>query len=164
MKSLRWLLLLIALPVLAACGTLDANVQLRLDDQYSYLTVTIPEEDVVAVIEAALEQSGDIQNVSADLRAGEIAATGQVLSGDGTLVTGSLTIAAGVEAEMLVLEVVRFDFAGWSLPQARIDTINADIAAGIVAAIAQGDGRSTLTDITLTDTALSFTIRSLREG
>lgn len=160
----RWIALVIfivAAPLMAACGTIDADVQFRMDDDFNYLTVTLPEEDVAEIIAGALQSEGTIQNVTADLRPGQIAATGQVANGDGSLVTGNLTIEARVDADAgLVIEVVSFDFAGFILGQAQIDQINADIAAGIAADGGDDDGE--LTDVTITDSELSFSIRSPR--
>ncbi|MEL6307670.1 MAG: hypothetical protein AAFV98_10130 [Chloroflexota bacterium] len=158
-KKIIYLLGLLLMPVLVACS---AEVSFRLDDNYSYLTITMSEESVENMIETLLT-SGDsqLQNVTANLRNGDVYVTGEVRR-NGTTQSGSLIVQIGDQNGLLDIEVTSFNFAGYTANQAGIDDFNERLANRIASNARDRENDSEFTDVTVTPTGLEFTIRTPR--
>jgi len=160
--SKQFLILVIALvmPLVAACS---ADVSLDFDEQYSYLTVEMQEEEVASMIERMLT-SGDsqLQNVNADLRPGEVYVTAEMEADNGSMVPGELLILIGAAEGQLQVQVVSFSFAGISTPAERIAEWNQNIAEGLARGADNNERGSEFTQVSITDTTLSFTVRTPR--
>ncbi|MBZ0288761.1 MAG: hypothetical protein K8I30_14175, partial [Anaerolineae bacterium] len=111
-----------------------------------------------------LEESDDlhITNPVVDLRAGEISISGEVPSGSDATVPVSLIVQASVENSQPSLEVTSISFAGWEGTPDMLENINSEIADGIASA-AENAKDAQLTDVSITEDALSFTLRGPRE-
>ena len=157
----NFLMACIIIPFMTAC---NANVQFNLDENYSYLTITMTEESVENLIETLLT-SGEsrLQNVTADLRAGEIYVIGDAQTNNG-LQSGSLVVDIGAQNGLLDVEVQSFDFGGYSAQQAGIDDFNQRLADGIARNARNNDNGSEFTAVNITSTGLSFTIRTPRQN
>jgi hypothetical protein len=159
-----WILAaLLALP-LAACNGVSATVQFRVDEEYNYLTVNMTEEETQVLFEGIFAESEDlpVSNPVVDLRPGEIAISGEVPSGASGTVPVNLIVEASVENGQPRIEVTSAGFAGWESTPGLIEQINLDIAAGIADGV-RNNSAAQLTDITIMETALSFTLRAPRE-
>lgn len=165
MKSRYWMLIvaLVMLP-LAACSGVSATIHYRADDSYNYLTIDMTETEAQTLFAGIFEENNDlrISNPVVDLRAGEIAISGEVPSGDNATVPVNLTVRASVENDVPSIVVTSASFAGWNGTPDMLETINSDIAAGLTDA-AQNGADAQLTAIAITDTGLSFTLRAPRE-
>lgn len=150
---------LFLMPVLVACS---ANVQFRLDENYSYLTITMTDESVENLIETLLT-SGDsqLQNVQANLRNGDIYVTANAPTNNGTQ-SGNLVVRIGDQNGLLDVEVTSFNFGGFTADQAGIADFNQRLANGIARNAENNDNNSDFTDVTVTSTGLTFTIRTPR--
>lgn len=156
------LLFALVMPLLAAC---NANVSFDLDDQYTYLTVSMEEADVASLMETLLT-SGDsqLQNVNADLRPGEVHVTAEIPADDGTPVQGELIVLIGAENGQLQVEVVSFRFAGISTSDEQIAQWNQGIADGLARSAENNENGAEFTEVTITDTDLTFSIRTPRRN
>ena len=159
-KQLLFTILLI--PFLVACS---GNVQIRLDENYSYLTITMDEENTENLIETLLT-SGEsrLQNVVADLRNGEIYVTADASTQNNGIQSGNLIVYIGVEDGLLDVEIRSFNFGGYSVNQAGIDNFNTRLADSIARNAENRENDSEFTDVTITPTGLSFTIRTPRRN
>ena len=147
---------------LAACR---ANVDLALDDNYTYLTVSMTEAEATQVIETILSsgRQNRIINPQADLRNGEIHVSGEVEQpAGGRLLSGSLTIRLWAENGHLQAQVASLDFAGWDASNERLNEINQKLAEGFARQAAQRNNRSELSEVIIEDGALSFTFKTPR--
>lgn len=145
----------------AACGRVSVNR----DENYNYVTVTLNEPEVAAVIVQLITQTerGLLQTASADLRSGEIIVTGTAIQ-NGQTYDGSLTIAMSSDGNGLQVRVTSFNFAGFTADQARLDEFNANLAASIST---RADSRSidaVVSEVSITDTSLAVTIRTPRRN
>jgi hypothetical protein len=156
------LMFVCALPLLA-CGA-SGGFNIRVDDQYSYLTITMSEEDIQGMVAPLLENGEDlrIQDPTVDLQPGEIIVTGSVVGDGGQLSPGSLSIRAWAENGRLYLEVTRFSFAGFVASQEMLATFNAELEAGLARDAENADSETH--EVVITDTEFSITWRSPREG
>lgn len=159
MKGYLWKLLAVLLLPLIACNA-SGGIDVRSDNQWNYLTLTMSEAQVRDLIVPLLQNGRDfrMQNVSIDLRPGEIVARGDVIGQDGRLYPGSLSLRAWAAAGRLYLEVTTFNFAGFSADAAMLQRFNADVAEGLARSAAESDDETH--DVTITDTAFSITWRS----
>jgi hypothetical protein len=157
-------IVLCLLPILACNQSGGFNV--RVDDDYSYLTVTLNEEDIRGWLVPALENGRELrmQDPVLDLRPGEIHVSGSVIGRDGRLYPGNLTIRAWAENNRLQLAIVTFSFSGYNADQGSIARWNSDIAAGLERAAASDRNQSETTDVTITDSSLSITWRTPRQS
>lgn len=155
----KFLLACIIIPFMTAC---NANIQLTMDENYSYLTVTMTEESVENLIETLLTSGQSrLENVTADLRAGEIYVTGDAQTNNG-LQSGSLVVDIGTQNGLLDVEVQSFNFGVFSAQQAGIDDFNQRLANNIASNARNNNNDSEFTQVNITSTGLSFTIRSPR--
>jgi len=117
---------------LAACR---ANVDLQVDDDFTYLTVSMTEAEAAQAIETILNsgQQGKIINPQADLRDGEIVVSGEVeQQATGERHPGSLSLRLWAESGHLRAQVTSFDFAGWDASDDQLNNINQSLAEGLV--------------------------------
>ncbi|MEP7292088.1 MAG: hypothetical protein ABI835_09900 [Chloroflexota bacterium] len=160
-----WIMIAVALVVLplAACSGVSATVHFRADDAYNYLTIDMTEQEAQTLFAGLLEESNDlhISNPVVDLRAGEISISGEVPSGNGATVPATLVISASMENGQPSLVVTSASFAGWEGTPDMLQGINGDLLAGLSESAQNPGGQ--LTEISITDTSLSFTVRGPRE-
>jgi hypothetical protein len=159
MKARLWIIFfLLALPLVACNAAGGFNV--RSDDNWNYLTLTMSEQQVRDLIVPILTNGRDfrMQNVRIDLRPGEIIAGGDVVGQDGRLYPGSLSMRAWAAEGRLNLEITTFNFAGFNADAAMLQRFNADMAAGLARDAANSNSETN--DVTITDTEFSITWRS----
>ena len=163
-KMLLWVLGVMLLLPLVACSGVSATVNFRADDQYNYLTIDMTEQEAQTLFTGILAESADVQisNPVVDLRPGEVAISGDVPSGSGGTVQANLIVQAAMSDGQPTLRVTSFSFAGWEGTPDMLEEINGNIAAGFAEA-ASNANEGQLTDISITDTALSFTVRGPRD-
>jgi hypothetical protein len=154
--------LLMILPV-AACSGVSATVHFRADDEFNYLTIDMTEEQVQTLFAGILEESDDlhITNPVVDLRAGEISISGEVPSGSDATAPVSLIVQAAMENSQPSLEVTSISFAGWEGTPDILENINSEIAEGLASA-AEKANDAQLTEVSITEDSLSFTLRGPR--
>ena len=154
------ILMLLAVPMIACDSGGSFNV--RNDDQHNYLTISLTETQIRDLVVPTLQNGRDfrMQNVSVDLRPGEIIVLGDVVGEGGRLYPGSMSIRAGAANGQLQLSISTFSFAGYSASQEQLARFNADIQAGL-ANSAQNSASQTH-DVIITDTLFSITWRSPR--
>jgi hypothetical protein len=165
MKMRLWIAVALLVLPLVACNGTSATIDLRADESFYYLTVNMTEEEVQALFEGIFAENNElnVSNPVVDLRPGEIALTGEVASGTGETVPANLTLLVGAVDGQLNASVTDANFAGWEGTQAWLDQINSNIAAGIADAVQNRTDNAELSDVTITDTGLSFTIRAPRD-
>jgi hypothetical protein len=158
--SLRvWIIAVLLMVPLVACDA-AGGFNVRSDANWNYLTLTMSEQQVSDLIIPILSNGRDfrMQNVSLDLRPGELIARGDVVGGDGRLYPGSLSMRAWAAGGRLNLEVTTFNFAGFNADAAMLARFNADMAAGLVRDAANSDSETY--EVAITDTTISITWRS----
>lgn len=153
-------LLVMALPMIACDSGGSFNV--RNDDQYNYLTISLTEAQIRDMIVPTLQNGREfrMQNVSIDLRPGEIIVLGDVVGDGGRLYPGNMSIRAGAANGQLQLSVGTFSFAGYAASQEQLARFNADMQAGLAQSAQNSDSQTH--EVTITDTAFSITWRSPR--
>ena len=163
-KLRLWIFAMLLILPVAACSGVSATVHFRADDDYNYLTINMTEEEAQALFAGILEQSNDlhITNPVVDLRAGEIAISGEAPSGNDATVPVSLIVQASMENDQPSLLVTSISFAGWEGTPDMLESINNNIAEGLASA-AEKANDAQLTDVSITDEALSFTLRGPRD-
>jgi hypothetical protein len=159
MKSRLWIIIVLLTLPLVACNA-AGGFNIRSDDNWNYLTLTMSEQQIRDLIVPILTNGRDfrMQNVTIDLRPGEITARGDVVGQDGRLYPGSLSMRAWAAGGRLNLEVTTFNFAGFNADAAMLQRFNADMAAGIARDAAQSDSETH--EVTITDSTFSITWRS----
>lgn len=159
-----WVLLGLLLAPLAACNGVSATVHFRADETYNYLTIDMTEQEAQTLFTGIFAENNDlrISNPVVDLRPGEIAITGDVPSGNGGTVQANLTVQAAMVDGQPNLQVTSFSFAGWEGTPEMLAEINRNIANGFAEAATKAN-EGQITEISITDTGLSFTVRGLRE-
>jgi hypothetical protein len=165
MKLRIWIVAALLVLPLVACNGLSANVQFRVDENYNYLTVNMTEEEAQGLFAGIFEENDELQviNPTVDLLPGEISVSGEVASGDGQTVPANLSVQMAVQNGQLNVAVTAMSFAGWNGTPDMLERINRDIANGIAEATQNNAHDAQLTDVTITDTGLSFTLRAPRE-
>jgi hypothetical protein len=165
MKLCMWIVAAMLVLPLVACNGLSANVQVRVDENYNYLTVNMTEEEAQVLFTGIFEQNDELQviNPTVDLLPGEISVSGEVPSGDGQTVPANLSVQMSVQNGQLNVAVTSMSFAGWQGTPDMLARINSNIADGIAEATQNGVRDAELTEVTITDTGLSFTLRAPRE-
>ena len=165
MKLRIWIVAAMLVLPLVACNGLSANVQFRVDENYNYLTVNMTEEEAQVLFAGIFEANDELQviNPTVDLLPGEISVSGEVPSGDGQNVPAHLSVQMAVQNGLLNVTVTSVSFAGWNGTPDMLARINDDIANGIAEAAQNNARDAELTDVTITDTELSFTLRAPRE-
>ncbi|MEM8532208.1 MAG: hypothetical protein AAGF95_15290 [Chloroflexota bacterium] len=161
MRTIQMIFVLILGLILSAC---QANVNLELDDNFSYLTVTMTEEEAASLIETILSsgQQSKILNPQADLREGEIYVSGEVeQQRTGQRVPGSLTMRLWVENGQLQAQVNTLDFSGWDASQEQLNNINQSLAEGL-SRQASRNSQSELSQVVVRDGELAFTFKTPR--
>jgi len=147
--------------VLVGCqGRLTIDLD-RQADGSTNVTVGISEQDVNSTIRTALSNSQDpfIVNPVVDLQSGRIVITGQIIDRNGQQVPGSLEFTARAASGELIVEVIEADYAGYDASDVRIAEINQQIAASLGQRARQGrQSDATLTDVSITNDALSITV------
>lgn len=157
-------LVIFMLPMLAC--TANPSVSLELDENFSYLTVTMDEADVVSSIETVMT-AGDSQfeSLTADLQPGAIAFRGNVRTNTGDLVPGSLSVRIWAQDGELQAAVQSFSFGQMTAQEAGIDEFNRKLAESLSRSAEQRrNPDAKLADVTVTNTSISMTIQSPRRG
>ena len=147
---------------LAACR---ANVDLKVDDDFTYLTVSMTEAEAAQAIESILSsgQQGQIINPQADLRDGEIVVSGEVeQQATGKRLPGRLTMRLWAESGHLRAQVTSFDFAGWDASDEQLNEINQSLAEGLARQAARRNNQSELSEVIVRDGELAFTFKTPR--
>ena len=159
-----WILAALLIFPLVACSGVSATVHFRADDTHNYLTINMTEAEAQTLFAGIFEESNDlhITNPVVDLRPGEIAISGEVPSGTNATVPVNLIVQASIQNDQPSIVVTSANFADWQGTPEMLEDINRDIAQGLAEA-AQNDMEAQLTDIVITDTSLSFTLRGPRE-
>jgi hypothetical protein len=154
------ILMLIALPMIACDSGGSFNVWN--DEQYNYLSISLTETQIRDMIVPSLQNGREfrMQNVSIDLRPGEIVVLGDVVGDGGRLYPGSMSIRAGASNGQLQLSVGTFSFAGYNASQEQLSRFNADMQAGLSQSAQNSDSQTHA--VSITDTAFSITWRSPR--
>lgn len=130
------------------------------------ITVSLTETEVNDILRDVVENRDDplLRDLSVDLRPGVIQLNGTYDRRDGTgSDDGSITMSVGVTNNRLTLNISDVDIAGYDLGDDRIQQINRDIEEGLAQAAQNSDNQSQLTAVSITDTNLSFTIRTQGE-
>ncbi|MEM9954551.1 MAG: hypothetical protein AAFV93_05470 [Chloroflexota bacterium] len=161
MKFKGFVITLLLIPVLMACS---ANVSLTFDENYSYLTVTMTDEDLEATIERLLTSGQSrLRNVSAEAQTGSIYVTADAPTNNG-LQSGNLTVEIGSQNGILDVEVTSFNFAGYTAEQAGINNFNQRLADNLARNARDRENDSEFTDVTVRPDEFSFTIRTPRRN
>lgn len=165
MKLHIWIVAALLVLPLVACNGLSANVQFRVDEDYNYLTVNMTEEEAQVLFAGIFAENDELQviNPTVDLLPGEISVSGEVPSGNGQTVPADLSVQMSVQNGTLNVAVTSVSFAGWQGTSEMLTRINSEIAAGIAEAAQNNAHDAELTDVTITDTGLSFTLRAPRD-
>lgn len=163
-KLKLWIFAVLLILPVAACSGVSATVHFRADDAYNYLTINMTEAEAQTLFTGILEESDDlhITNPVVDLRAGEIAISGEVASGNDATVPVTLIVQASMENSQPSLAVTSISFAGWEGTPDMLENINSDIAKGLASA-AENANDAQLTDVSITEDTLSFTLRGPRD-
>lgn len=162
MRTIQIVFILILSFFLAAC---QGNVDLRFDDNYSYLTVSMTEDEATNLIESILGsgQQRQLINPQADLREGEVYVSGEVeQQTTGQRLPGSLTLRLWAENGQLQAQAVSLDFAGWDASEEQLNKINQSLAEGLARQAARRNNDSELSQVTIRDGELSFTFKTPR--
>jgi hypothetical protein len=161
---MKWqaLVALIALIVTSLACNAGGDINIRQDDQYNYLTVSLTEQQVQDILSSILANAEriQVQNARIDLQLGQIIVTGDAIGQDGRSYPGNMTLQAGSANGALQITVIAFNFSGFNADQATIDRWNADIAAGLGRSAEQSE--SEVDSVSITDSAMSITWRSPR--
>lgn len=159
MKTL-FSLCFLAFTLVGCQGRLTVDLD-RQSDGSTNVTVGISEQDVNSTIQTALNNSQDpfIVDPVIDLQPDRIVITGQIIDRNGRQVPGSLTFTARAANGELIVEITEADYAGYDASDARIAEINQQIAASLGQRARQGrQSNATLTDVSITNDALSITV------
>jgi hypothetical protein len=162
MKKLVFLLLLV-LPLIAACGGIGIrqNPEGGVDIDIS-LTEAQVNDLLGQAITAAQEEGRDLRarNVTIDLQAGQIVISGEfeVQEGSGNYVPGTITVSVGMVDGQANVEVTSVNIQGIEARDERIARINERIEQALNARAAEGQNSARLTNIQVTDTNLTLTI------
>lgn len=156
-KMIAILALLVA-PMIAC----SANVSFEQDANFNYLTITMTEQQVADIVTDLL-QGGDSQlsNVGVDLRPGEIFVRGIITQDNGQQVPGSFGIRVWADGNLRA-QISSFDYGALTMDQAGLSDFNRRLTEGLNRAAARDDSPSDITNVTITGSNLSFTIRSPR--
>lgn len=159
-----FLVAVVFLASLLACSS-GAGIQFRLDDQYSYFTVSMTEQQVRDAVLPLLAASPDltVRDATIDLQPGLIRVTGTLVTNQGNY-QGNMSIAMWAEQNgRLGMAVRDFAFAGYNAPSEHIASFNRDLAAGLERDHQQRDNDSVLTEVQITNDNVSMTWRTPRE-
>lgn len=151
---------LVLLAVLAGCRGLN----IRVDDQYSYIDVNLTAPETASLIERLLT-GGDrplMRTARAELRQNEIVVTGDVNNQQGGTTPGNLRVQISAVNGQLQVNVRDLNFAGFVADQNALAKINSDIAAGLAQGAQNNTSGAQFTSLSLTPAGLSFTIRTPR--
>lgn len=142
----------------------SANVSFDQDANYNYLTIRMSEQQVADLVTGLLT-GGDSQlsNVGVDLRPGEIFVRGVVTQQNGQQVPGSFGIRMWSASGNLQAQITSFDYGGLTADQAGLGDFNRRLTEGLNRSAANNDNPSDITEVTITDSNLAFTIRSPRQ-
>lgn len=145
-----------------ACNA-GADVSIRADSEYTYLSASLTEQQVQDVLVNVLSNTQRIQvrDARADLQAGQIVVNGTLVTADGRQFPGSMTLLAAAASGALQITVQSMNFNGFTAEQATLDRWNADIAAGLNRVAAQTAAE--VTEVSVTDTELKITWRRARQ-
>jgi len=144
----------------------SASVDLQMDEDYSYLTISMTEEQATEAIEYILSSSKDTQIIDpqADLREGEIYIVGQIREKKtGELYSGSLTLYLWAEDGELRAKVIQLDFKDWKASATRLDNFNRLLSDGLARKVRQKNNKSELTEVVILDSELAFTWKTPRQ-
>lgn len=162
MRTIQLMSIIILGLLLAACR---ANVDLQVDDDFTYLTVSQTEAEATALIERILSsgQQSRLINPQADLREGEIFVSGEVeQQGTGQRLPGSLTMRLWAENGQLQAQVATLDFAGWDASSEQLNKINQSLAEGLARQAGRNNNDSELSQVIVRDGELAFTFKTPR--
>lgn len=160
----RFLLVFLCIIPLAACNR-SVDVQ-RNDDGTADITVTLTESDINSAIEAALNEGDDplLRDPEVDLQPGRIVVSGEHDRRDGGgRVSGSITLSVTVVNGSLNVEATAIDIEGFDAGDEALQEFNERLASRLGARAGRDNSNAQLTDVTITDDNLSFTLRVSRE-
>jgi hypothetical protein len=146
---------------LVACDQISPEISFDMDAEFSYITVTISEEDADYVFERVMAET-PISEPSVELLDDAVVISGVYTDPTLGSVPGSITASIEVVDGEPVVSVTDIDLPNVTITQSALDQLNEEIAAGIRADMAQRDDNSVLTAIEISDDELSFTIQSPR--
>lgn len=155
-----WLLIFIV-PALACSGSFDV----RVDENYSYLTITMTEAQVQDALENALSSGvrPALLNPEVDLRNGSIYIEGDLpRQNGGDPVPGNLTVRVYASGGELAAEVTSLNFNGFDANDDALIRLNDRLEEALIRAATNREGNSEYDDITITNTELSVTFRTPR--
>ena len=159
-KLLVMLLLLIVMAAISAC---NASIRLDRDENYSYFLLSMTEAQTGELMTNVLT-SGDpapMRNVRTDLHDGSITLAADVRDrNSGNYFPATMTVNIWQQNGALQIAIDNLQASGYSFDAAILDDINQRIRAGLAESARSNDRGSEFTEITITDTALSFTIRT----
>lgn len=152
---------LLALWLASACSLGGVNLT-RNEDGSLNVSVALTEADVTSIVASALANSPQpvLRNVSVDLQNGQMVIAGTHDRPDGSgPVDGTLTATAAVTGGQLAVTVTSLNIAGYNTDDAALQGINQQLAAGLSARGTQSNQGAQLTNVVITDNALTITLR-----
>jgi hypothetical protein len=148
-----------------ACTVITGTARVEVDPNFVTFTITLSENDVRGIIESAVVASNPplLANPTVDLRNGDILVTGTYQPPDGSsAIPGEMTLKMEVANEQLAVTVTALNVAGQPVPQTSIDEFNRQLAQGIARTAVQSNTNAKLSGITITDDAMTLSIRTPR--
>ena len=158
MRKLGMLLLVLLFTVTGCAGV---SISPNADGTFN-ISVSLSESDVNSLVANALAASPQpiLRNTSVDLQNGQIVVRGIHDRQDGSgPVDGTMTLTAGVANGQVSASVTSLNIAGFNADAATLQQINGQIAAGLGASALSGNEGAQLTALSISDTALTFTLR-----
>ncbi|MDX1992301.1 MAG: hypothetical protein SF029_07925 [bacterium] len=153
-------LLLVVLLFLTACE----GVQYSEDANYSYVTITLPEQQVADLLSGLLTYGNPplMYTAQVQLNAGEIYITGEANDGRGGRLPGTLRAQVWIENGGLRVTVTEFIISGYSADASAIAQVNQALYQGFTQASANDRNATEFTEFNVTDSAVRFTLRAPR--
>ncbi|MCA9884859.1 MAG: hypothetical protein H6670_14185 [Anaerolineaceae bacterium] len=164
MPRMRLYTLLFALLVSLTACNFQSNVQLNIDENSTTATVTMQESEVQTLFTTLLSNQSNplLETPGVDLRPGEVFVRGIIVTERGDRVPGSMSVYISASNGGLSVRIDNVDFGNLTVQSAEIDRINASIAEGLQRSAANNNSGAQITNVTITDTTLSFTITAPR--
>jgi hypothetical protein len=159
-KKLAILSILVTLLV-SACQFGGVNVS-RNEDGTLNADVSLTESDVNTIIQNALAQSGNplLRDPNVDLQNGQIVVTGTHDKRDGSgSVSGTMTLTVTVNNGALSVQVTALNVEGLVADDNRIAQLNQQLAGVFGQRGLGSNNRAQITAVTITDNALTFTLK-----
>ncbi|GAB1421321.1 hypothetical protein MASR2M15_14780 [Anaerolineales bacterium] len=154
-KSFLFILILLSI-TLVACSKLNVQVE----GDATIITLNLSEGEVATIVSSALVNVNDvqIQNPVIDLRPGSIYVTALVTPKGGQSTQGDLTINVWAQDGGIQAEVTQMNIGGLNSDEQTLTDINQKLKAAFAQSANQGQNAQ-VTNVSITETQLSFTIR-----